>query len=370
MRLIKFSYHLFCKNLLMSIIIIIQLVTSVLLLNDILATANRYFVTVDEYTDSGLSDINGIIVDSFGKKVPEWLLNELPDDSIAYCESGSIVYFEEYMLCGYSKEFVAEYVPDLSDGIWLSECDGNWHDVPVVIPQILSQYYDVGDTILINLENGIKGRVIGALKSSYYCSFNSGGTQLSTKNMMSNAEEKIQMPLLTLYDYLPKENVSYGTGQAIVLNDSDYIDDACQVFGDYYYVRTFSKVLENGINEAYARVRVLAPILLALSLVSLLGMVGCIAISTYKNLDFYSILYLCGASTIKCFMISLLYIAIYIFLTLTIFFVVFICVLHQRMCMLNWIAVITIVIILLSLSLITYRILKKNPPIEVFRDNK
>ncbi len=38
MKLIKFSYHLFCKNILMSIIIIIQLVASTLLLSDILVT--------------------------------------------------------------------------------------------------------------------------------------------------------------------------------------------------------------------------------------------------------------------------------------------------------------------------------------------
>ena len=74
MKLIKFSYHLFCKNILMSIIIIIQLVASTLLLSDILVTANSYFVTVDEYISSGLSNINGIIVDNGGNPVPDRLL--------------------------------------------------------------------------------------------------------------------------------------------------------------------------------------------------------------------------------------------------------------------------------------------------------
>ena len=90
MKLIKFSYHLFCKNILMSIIIIIQLVASTLLLSDILVTANSYFVTVDEYISSGLSNINGIIVDNGGNPVPDRLLNKLPENSIDYCELGGV----------------------------------------------------------------------------------------------------------------------------------------------------------------------------------------------------------------------------------------------------------------------------------------
>lgn len=40
---------------------------------------------------------------------------------------------------------------------------------------------------------------------------------------------------------------------------------------------------------------------------------------------------------------------------------------QKSMCWLNYIAIIAIIMILLSLSLIPYRILKKNPPIEVFK---
>lgn len=70
-------------------------------------------------------------------------------------------------------------------------------------------------------------------------------------------------------------------------------------------------MLENGKEDAYARVRALGPILLTLSLVSLFGMIGCIAISTYKNLYFYSILYLCGASTKNVFDKFIIYCYLY-----------------------------------------------------------
>ena len=50
-----------------------------------------------------------------------------------------------------------------------------------------------------------------------------------------------------------------------------------------------------------------------------------------------------------------------------VFFVIFIFVMQKSMCWLNYIAIIAIIMILLSLSLIPYRILKKNPPIEVFK---
>ena len=57
--------------------------------------------------------------------------------------------------------------------------------------------------------------------------------------------------------------------------------------------------------------------------------------------------------------------SIYIVLTFVVFFVIFIFVMQKSMCWLNYIAIISIIMILLSLSLMPYRILKKNPPIEV-----
>lgn len=366
MKLIKFSYHLFCKNLLMSMIIIIQLVASILLLSDILVTANSYFVTINEYISSGLSDINGIIIDNGGNSVPDRLLNKFPENSIDYCELGGVAYFGEYTLYGYSKEFVNDYIPELSEGTWLNECTDDL-DIPVVIPYSLNKYFNIGDIIDIDSENGLTGKIVGILKTSYYCTFNNGGTELNTKDMLGKADESFEFPLLTLYNYLPNETVSNGMIEAIVLKNSSDLNEAYEFFSEYYYARTFSDVLENGIEDAYARVRALGPIFLTLSLVSLFGMIGCIAISTYKNLYFYSILYLCGASTKKCFLVSLLYTVIYIVLTLVIFFVIFIFVMQKSMCWLNYITIIAIMMILLSLSLIPYRILKKNPPIEVFK---
>ena len=367
MKLIKFSYHLFCKNILMSIIIIIQLVTSTLLLSDILVTANSYFVTVDEYISSGLSNINGILGDYGGYPVPDRLLNKLPENSIDYCELGGVAYCGEYSLYGYSDEFVNDYTPELLEGTWLNECTDDLKNIPVVIPYSLNKHFNIGDIIDIDSENGFTGKIVGILKTSYYCTFNNGGTELNTKDMLGKADESFEIPLLTLYNYLPKEIISTGMTEAIVLKNSNDLNEAYKLFSNYYYVRTFFDVLENGKEDAYARVRALGPILLTLSLVSLFGMIGCIAISTYKNLYFYSILYLCGASTKKCFLISLLYTVIYIVLTLVVFFVIFIFVMQKSMCWLNYIAIIAIIMILLSLSLIPYRILKKNPPIEVFK---
>lgn len=217
MKLIKFSYHLFCKNILMSIIIIIQLVASTLLLSDILVTANSYFVTVDEYISSGLSNINGIIVDNGGNSVPERLLNKLPENSIDYCELGGVAYCGEYSLYGYSDEFVNDYTPELLEGTWLNECTDDLKDIPVVIPYSLNKHFNIGDIIDIDSENGFTGKIVGILKTSYYCTFNNGGTELNTKDMLGKADESFEIPLLTLYNYLPKEIISTGMTEAIVL---------------------------------------------------------------------------------------------------------------------------------------------------------
>ena len=223
----------------MSIIIIIQLVASTLLLSDILVTANSYFVTVDEYISSGLSNINGIIVDNGGNPVPDRLLNKLPENSIDYCELGGVAYCGEYSLYGYSDEFVNDYTPELLEGTWLNECTDDLKNIPVVIPYSLNKHFNIGDIIDIDSENGFTGKIVGILKTSYYCTFNNGGTELNTKDMLGKADESFEIPLLTLYNYLPKEIISTGMTEAIVLKNSNDLNEAYKLFSNYYYVRTF-----------------------------------------------------------------------------------------------------------------------------------
>ena len=50
----------------------------------------------------------------------------------------------------------------------------------------------------------------------------------------------------TLYNYLPKEIISNGMTEAIVLKNSNDLNEAYKLFSNYYYVRTFFDVLENG----------------------------------------------------------------------------------------------------------------------------
>lgn len=371
MRLMKFSYHLFCRNILISILIVVQLVVSLLLLNDVIETANGYFVTVDEYASCNLPNINGLIVDA-EDKIPNRILNKISKESIKYRENGYSVYSGEFKLCGYSKDFVKDYVPEIKEGKWLNQCSTNSKVVPVVVPYSDFNEYSVGDEIDIDSDNNISAKVVGILKSPYYCSFSGAGIYYDTKTILKtvNDEDDASTPLLTLSDYLPKDSLGFRSSQAIIFKNGSDIKEADKVLSKYYEVRTFKDVMDNGISEAFSRVRTLGPLIITLLLVSIFGMIGCIAISTYKNIKFFSILYICGASTKKSFLISILYTAIYIVITLIAFFIIFIFIMDKSLCWLNYIALLIMTLMLLSLSLIPYKILKNNPPIKVLKENK
>lgn len=57
--------------------------------------------------------------------------------------------------------------------------------------------------------------------------------------MLGKADESFEIPLLTLYNYLPKEIISTGMTEAIVLKNSNDLNEAYKLFSNYYYVRTF-----------------------------------------------------------------------------------------------------------------------------------
>ena len=183
--------------------------------------------------------------------------------------------------------------------------------------------------------------------------------------MLENIDEDIVV--LTLNNCLPQNYLNNGITEAIVFKDSVNIDKAYDLLSRWYYCRTFNDVLKNGKKDAFSRVRALSPFIVMLTFVSVIGMIGCLSVSTYKNLNFYSILYFNGASINKCFLISALHTVIFIVITLIFYFVIFYFVMKKTMCLYNWFTIIAIIVMLLSLSLIPCRILKNNPPVEILR---
>lgn len=372
MNLIKFSYHLFCKNLTMNIIIILQLIACLFLVNDVIITANNYYTTVNEYRNSGLSNITGIIVDCDGELIPENILSELPNNSIKYCELSYSGNISGYHFVSYGKNFVSDYTPKISQGKWLDELDeygkNNLNTIPVVLPYTIKNV-NIGDKISIN--NKITVEIIGIMENPYYCNF-LGGSGLNTNYVMKNAYEVIYPTLITLSDYLEDflyEDLSPLISEAVILKDQKYELQAYSSLNSHYLCSTFTDVLHRGENEAFGQVRALSPFIIFLLLVAITGMIGCISINTLKNLNFYSILYINGASARKCVIISLLYTSIYVFISFVLYLGVFL-LFQKSMCLYNLIAIVIIITLLLSLSLIPYRILKKHPAVEIFNNTK
>lgn len=365
---LKLSYHLFCKSILVNVIIIIQITASLIMVNDVISTSNDCYKTVNEFIDSGLSDISGVLVGCDGNLVPEDILSELPVEAVAYCEMGYSVYYSNYNFITYSKELINDYKPKIQNGKWLNDCEYNSSAIPGVLPYPIDDV-NVGDTICI--DEGISVIVVGILEKPYYCKF-LGGSGLNTNYMMSNAYATGNTSIIICSDYLDRfpEGYAYPSmSEAIVLTDSIYLDEAYEILSSHYLCNTFDDVLHRGKAEAFARVKALSPFIIFLLIISMTGMVGCISVSTLKNLNFYSILYLCGASKKRCCAISAFYTSFYIIISIVLYFVYLFSV-NGTMCIYNWIFTFFIVLILLLLTLVPYHILKKHSPIEMFNTTK
>ncbi len=367
MRFIKFAYYLFTKNMFMSIIIVFQLTFSLIVISDVISTANGYFVTINEYENSNLSDINGLIVNIDEIEIPDKIIKSLPQNALKYREHGYMAIYDEYEFMTYSKDFILDYKPEIKSGIWLDESYVESDAIPVVLPYE-TEGLEVGKTVDLNLDGIKKIKIVGILKNPYYCGFSTGGTKLNTKLMLENISDKIVF--LTISDYVPEEKLQLGEIEALVFKDSKYVKDSFKIINKQYYCMTFTDVLENGRIDALSRVKALSPFIILLLMVSLVGMIGCISITTLKNLNFYSILYINGASNFECTLISLFYTSIFIIITLFFNCIVYIFWIHKTMCIYNYLAIFIFVIALLLLSYIPYRILKNNPPVDIFRRTK
>jgi len=370
---IKLAYHIFCKNLLSSIIVTVQIVALLFITNEIIVTTNDFYKTVNIYNECGLSDIKGVIVDcgsenSISPKVLESI------DGIKYCETGNTIMYDYYNFITYSRNFVEDYKPKISEGKWLNEYNGEMDTIPVVLTYPVSDFR-VGDIITIDEELDIKINIVGVLNDPYYFSLSAGGTGMNTRYVMKNAYSAYSyMPLLTLSDYVElfpgyEYNSLSGTGKAIILKNSADEEKALEITNKNYVSRTFKDILEFGKDEAFARIRALSPFVLLLFLISIIGLAGCISLSTLKNLNFYSVLYLQGASAQKSTFISMIYVTFYILIAFILFLSIFFAA-GKTMCIYNWIASVLILCLLITLSFIPYKILKSNPPIECFRESE
>ena len=370
MEILKLSYHILCKRLFNTVVIIIQIVALLFVLCNVVESTNDIYKTVNIYKSSGLANLRGVIMD-FDGELPQNFLDEIK--GLKYCEQGETYNSSsgDFVFLGYKKETVSDYIPKLKEGKWLNDFEQIPNTVPVVLPYSVEDW-NVGDIINID-SSGTKVHIIGILKEPNFLCFNHGGTGMTTESLLAGSGED-SLTFITLNDKLSVLNEgeytkSFYISKLIVVDNRQNQESALKFALTQDVARTFEQLNEISLNEAFARFRTLGPFILLLFLVSGIGLSGCVALSTLENIKFYSILSLQGASRRTITLISTGYVSLYLIISLILFLAISFAT-RQELCLYSYLSVFSVLILLSLISLVPYNIIKRKSSIECFRENE
>lgn len=370
MKYIKFSYHLLCKYFAMSLLVIIQLAVSFSLLQGMISyTADRYSTVI---AFEPLSRANGLHFSTELSQLPESVFEDLQKNynidiatSISYSNFGIDVTF-------YDPCIIQHYKPNLTSGVWFSEHDfkSNTDNIPVVA----FGEHNVGE-IIYSGTDGIYYEVIGVSNDNYYFSFNSYGYETDTNMVMQPTNTDLFLSVITDFSSDNLEWFSSTVPNVYVLfaNNTDSLEMASKKLSEYGYINSFKDILEYGKASSYEMLRVLLPFFIFMYAVSIVGMIGCVALTIVKHLKMFSVMYIVGATRKTCVCIVLLYV-IYLLIGALLIFRLISSFLFTRQAdcytVLSLLCSMGFCLVVLCAACIPITILKQNQPLKVFKKNK
>lgn len=338
MKILRHAYAVLCSNLTMTIIVILQMAASLVMLNMMTGYAAQQYKFVKMYSELSLSREPGlnmnIQIDSC--LLPDEVIDRVTALDPAVCrESGeyfntTTAFGDSVRIQAYSNGFVRHYKPKMKSGVWLSELpdDGRLY---VVLADDGGGRLRVGGNL--KLAEGVNAEIAGILDQPYFYSLDVGGAELSPAHFLApNTDRNYSTVYLARMDDLrgcadAHKDVMWkqkGVSEVFIFSNEKYLAPAREILKDYGNVLDFSQMMQNGKDEAFAMIRMLSPFFIFMLLVSLIGMIGCTALSSINNFKRYAILYICGASMRDCCRIAIAYTAMFSLAAVLLFAVVYV----------------------------------------------
>ena len=373
-KYIKFGYHLLCSRLAMNVLVIIQLAVTFALLQGMISYTADQYKTVSAYEP--LSRVHGVYFLSLMERFPDTLFEQVQalDDGIEVATGG--VYHPNFSdpmdrktICFYSPIFADYYKPPLSEGIWFSDYR---QQGPAAIPAGAgSGAYTPGD----RFDAGIAGmyyEVIGVLEQPFVFSFESGGSEPGTNLVMQPGTDRF-LSIVTsdavadFYD----THASVSSNRLFLSDSDDFVQQAKQILKEYGYPNSFADIREFGVRDANTIMQAILPFFVFMLVLSLLGLIGCVALSVVRHRKLFAVLCLVGGTRRSCVGIAACYIALLTFFALLPFRLASYFLFTQRLApRFEWLSIISIValcILIMATAIIPMVILKKHAPLETFR---
>lgn len=401
MKYLMLGYNIFCRNILLNLFLIAQLLIALVLVNISIGHINSYSYMTDIF--SNIADHKGVYYMPASQR--HWYhqnelglyrdpvfdelkgLKTISSQYTAAFEIGNRLYdaraFDDYMLSylqlpldegewltafGHEEEFVPIVVSSETTGLQLG------HTVPALLRHLDKDL----ELVLIEVEL----KVVGVLGSPpLTIRYGRGGTDVTSNDIFDFYDEDYYgVPLIIFArDALGEALNSTQRSQLVFfeddISDSDFTANM-DILANHGWVQPIDVMYKLGKQEMRDEFMIVLPFILCAFLISLIGLGSLNILNTFRHTREFAIYYLCGSRWKNCFYICLSYMLILSFLTLTLLSIAFYWFTSSGMAaemgvhytVTNIVVTTGVLVFVLFFSLVTpYFILKRTYPIEIIR---
>lgn len=384
------GFNIFCRNLTLNLVLVIQLTVAILLINTVLGQYNSHHATLRLFKN--IAEEKGVYympsrgwedfdygslknVKSVSEMSQAWLYKEnRPGITI------NAIAFDYYVS--------SKIKFNLEKGKWFTEAEVEEGVIPVVVSS--EKYgFEIGQTVplLMGYADDVVSltfKVVGVMSAPLYTlNYSIGGNMISFHDLFSlHNEERFLTPLL-VFDRaaLPPHSDMYETkGYKLIFFDNTIskkdFEDNLSNLSTHAFVQPIDVMYNIGKQEVKTTIRSFLPFIIASLSISVIGLISINILNTFLQLKVFAIYFLCGSRWRNCLFIMLYYMLNIVYLSLLLlgamyfYFkqsgVLFYSGIHLTQ--INIIATLGVYAMVLVISLMTpFLILKNAYPIEIIR---
>lgn len=348
---LKFGFHIFSKNTVANIILIIQLTASIILMNIALSLYNSAYSKLDVLSGFGLDNtvyqcyiMKGFdqfeTLDAYEKQL------SLSDNVIIEpimlggVYDGDIWSFENnQVLCiAYGNNTSNLMSVPLTSGVWFSDYDKNNGYVEVIALE--NTGYNIGETytmtslkLKINYsdytqeelgkldwndrykEKEITFKIVGLIAQNTPFIAGSGSNNVDVQSMITVSEESLKdydVKSIFLFNYDDEnmeENLYFGSSVFAYTKDNTPISKKdISKMESYGFTYTIRDIFNNSKETLGEELHFITPIAISILLIGIIGILCIVILNTLKCRKTFAIYYLCGMNWKDCIKIIMCHI--------------------------------------------------------------
>jgi|GEM_PF-2501461 hypothetical protein len=351
MKYLILGFNLFCRNIILNLILVLQLVVATVLINMALGLINSYFI-IQTYFEK-IADEKGAYFMPLTEAIhnPHLDVDSDIDDVLAELKEVKEVstiykyYFKKdgncYLATSYDSYISRKIKLALSKGVWYSDSQVEEGIVPVVVSS-QSKGFEIGRVIPVTIydpsndpsgeEPAVKLKVVGVLKPPpYILSYSGGGSATSSDRIFNRYNEKfVGAPAIIFERSALGEYTDYYLHRdpflMVFFNDSiteAVYNNNLEKMAKRGFVQPIDQMYLEGEKKIKDEIKYKLPLIICILSISLIGMVSLNILNTLLHRKVFAIFYICGSRWKNCLWILLAYMLFMVFLSLLILLVIF-----------------------------------------------